>query len=305
MRAAVLDIGTNTILLLVADIDDDRKINTLLSDHAIPRIGRGINQDRHIQPENFHQAEKHIRYFLECAASYKPDKVIACGTSFLRDAANANEFIQHIYKTLGISIRVLSGDEEAEMTYLGAVSGLLEDQPDEHFIVIDIGGGSTEFTFGKGKHIEKTISLNIGSVRITERMLRTSPPTRNELDAASSAIRKELSTFRLDHARKAIGVAGTLTTLAALDLGLEIYDAEKVNGYHLQSKRIREIFDELASKPLNELLRIPQILPGRSDVIVAGILILVEVLEHLKLREIIVSDRGLRYGIVFKEAGKS
>ncbi|MBM4168409.1 MAG: hypothetical protein FJ215_04555 [Ignavibacteria bacterium] len=300
MRVAALDIGTNTILLLVADVSADGTIATIHNDYLIPRLGRGIDESRVILPETFDLAEQSVVSLLTIANAYSPNHLLACGTSFLRDATNAGSFVAHMRTRTGLDIRVLDGEEEARLTYLGAVSTSGIDHPDHHHAVLDIGGGSTELTYGLGRNVHRRWSVEAGCVRLTERILGDAPPARDRINAAILEIRNHLSDLDLlPHGTTLFGVAGTVTTLAALDLGLFPYDAELTTGHVLHHSSIRTILDDLSSKSLHELQSIPQILPGRADILVGGILILSQVMDAIGAKEIVASDRGLRYGMVF------
>lgn len=303
MRIAVLDIGTNTILLLIADLDNQGSVKPIFLDHALSRLGRGVDHHRNILPETFALAEQTISALLKKTFPFYPDKVVACGTSFLRDAENKLDFIEFIARRCGLAIEVLSGDDEAVLSFRGALSGLDQSSLTDQVIVIDIGGGSTEIITGNRRTIANTASLNLGSVRLTERFLISSPPVSKELYEANSEIRKQLLSINPAHPGTLIGVAGTITTLAAIDLQLDQYDTDKIHGHNLSRRRIESIYESLVKKTTSELHQIPQILPERADIIVAGVLILLEVMDYLGMNEIITSDRGLRYGIAIREAG--
>jgi exopolyphosphatase/guanosine-5'-triphosphate,3'-diphosphate pyrophosphatase len=198
---------------------------------------------------------------------------------------------------------VLSGDEEGTLTYLGAVSEFRKPGAKQKFAVLDIGGGSTELSTGTNVQVVQRTSLDIGSVRLTERILKISPPEQVALDEAEKYIETHVKRFeQLSPNARLIGVAGTLTTLAALDLGLQQYDRTAVSGHTLNIDSIRRIFNDLRMKSLDELKRYPQILPERADILVGGILILLKTLTALQRREIIASDRGLRYGMAAEAA---
>jgi len=299
MRIAALDIGTNTILLLLAEVDSKGKITVLHNDYLIPRLGRGVDKNKSIDPANFDLAVESLASILTIAKSFNPDELVACGTSFLRDALNAVDFLEHIRDRLGVEIRVLDGNEEARLTYLGAVSSDLENPGVRDYAVIDIGGGSTELIHGGGSVVRGRWSMNVGCVRLTERILGEAPPSREQLDDARLEIRSHIPDLEVvpRHATL-IGVAGTLTTLAALDLKLLLYDPVRVTGHVLSKTSIRTMFSELSTMSLPELQSYPQILAGRADILVAGILILLEVMDAIGAEQITASDRGLRYGMV-------
>jgi exopolyphosphatase/guanosine-5'-triphosphate,3'-diphosphate pyrophosphatase len=301
MRIAALDIGTNTILMLIADCAPPSQLTVLRDEHVIARLGQGVDESKQITPEAARRALEYLAQFKQIAEKEGAEKIVACGTSALRDAANRDEFAAAVHQEIGLEVEILKGDEEAELTYLGAVSNY-GDSSDDRFVVLDIGGGSTEITSGNGFKVKSRQSVDVGCVRLTERILRTSPPTIEALHAVKSLIEKEFSehTINMDNA-KLIGVAGTLTTLAALDLRLPTFDREKVGGHVLTLERIQALFDELSRKTHDELLAYPQILPKRADVIVAGAVILLEALQLIRATSITVSDRGLRYGMVLRE----
>jgi len=200
---------------------------------------------------------------------------------------------------------VLSGQEEADLTYLGTVSELLQDSSTGEYAVLDIGGGSTELVMGKGQHIISSVSIDIGSVRVTERFLKTSPPDMSALEKAECFIQDHISNLSpLPAKTNLMGVAGTLTTLAALDLRLPEFDRTVINGHVLTVSAIERIFEELRHLTLDQLKARPQIHPARADILMAGILILRTILTKTSLPHIRVSDRGLRYGIALQTASE-
>ena len=298
MRLSVLDIGTNTILLLVADVDTQGTITPVGHGHEIVRLGVGVDEQRRILPEALQRAEETIGRFVAEARRHHSEQIIACGTSALRDAANRAEIVTHIRNTTGVDIEILSGNEEAELTYLGAIGEFTRPGQDQKFAVLDIGGGSTEIILGTGTEVHSKQSYDIGCVRLTERFLETSPPSSLGISHALKSIREHLaSQHPPDADARFIGVAGTLTTLGALDLNLPAYDPLAVSGHRLKRDTIESIFNRLRIRTKEEIQGIPQILPGRADIMLAGILILLEVMKQLEAEEITVSDRGLRYGV--------
>jgi len=303
MRLSAIDIGTNTILMLIADVDSSGAIRVVRDEHAIARLGKGVDENRIILPETF---ERVLAYLSEYKRIYEREhskKVIACGTSALRDAANSREFIEFVKDRLGITVSILSGDEEADLTYLGGISEFLEPNSSQQFVVLDIGGGSTEVVSGQGTTVTSKTSLDIGSVRLTERFLKTSPPSAARIEEVQRYVNDHAARLpEFSEGARTIGVAGTLTTLAAIDLQLGEYDRGRVSGHVLTLDVIRKIFDRLKGKRLDELKTIPQIVPQRADIILAGILILIETMNRMGVDRITASDRGLRYGMVLKEA---
>jgi exopolyphosphatase/guanosine-5'-triphosphate,3'-diphosphate pyrophosphatase len=305
MRISAIDIGTNTILMLVADVTPDGQLTVVSDEHAIARLGQGVDERRSIAPDATDRSIAILRRYKELSARLSVNRLVACGTSALRDAADRDEFIRNVRDQLGMSIEVLSGDEEAELTLRGAASAFHELEGNRTFAVLDIGGGSTELTVSAGGRIRARKSVQVGSVRTTERFLKSSPPSPSELADAAASIRLSFNDLpSLDRDAMLIAVAGTATTLAAVDLRLNSFDAKLVDGYRLQRVSVERLLEELRSRTVDELRRYPQILPGREDIIVAGALILFEALKRVGREEIVVSTRGLRYGIALREASR-
>lgn len=299
MRTGVLDIGTNTILLLVADIADDGSIVTVRNEQTIVRLGEGVDRTRNLDAKAMERALSAIDTYLEICRNVKVDHVIAGATSAVRDAGNREEFLDQARQRCGLDIKVLSGAEEAELTYRGAVSSFLEGNVGQsRFAVLDIGGGSTEIISGTGSTPDNIRTFDTGCVRLTERYLHHAPPSREDRKRAREDIRRHLENLPQAAAHGTlIGVAGTLTTLAALDLQADRYDPDLVTGHRLTKARIDELCEWLAGMTIEEIRSQPQILPGRADILLAGVMILKEVMEQTGYAEIVASDRGLRYGL--------
>jgi exopolyphosphatase/guanosine-5'-triphosphate,3'-diphosphate pyrophosphatase len=303
MRFASIDIGTNTILMLVADIERNGTFSVVRDEHFSARLGKGVDEHGIIQEETFLRVRGILEELISVANSDGVQHLVACGTSALRDAVNRQEFIDFIREHLSIDIKILSGQEEAESTYLGAVSEYLHNFSSKEFAVLDIGGGSTELVIGTGSNISSAVSIDIGSVRLTERILKTNPPDNIALEQATRLIQNHLNhILSLSSSTMLIGVAGTLTTLAALDLQLKTFDKTLINGHVLTSIAIERIFQELRLLTLDQIKAYPQIHPSRADILLAGILILLETLHKVNVSQITVSDRGLRYGILLQTA---
>jgi exopolyphosphatase/guanosine-5'-triphosphate,3'-diphosphate pyrophosphatase len=308
LKTTAIDIGTNTVLMLIADLREDGGIATLRDEIAFPRLGKGVDKSGLINAESVARVLDVLRDYKRLSDSLGSKKVIACGTSALRDAKNRDEVIQTIREGLAIDVEVLSAEEEARWTFLGALANEdespLQSRRDQgRFAVIDIGGGSTEITMGTPSRADKRHSIDVGCVRLTERYLQSSPPTPNELQRAAASVQKALAglddidptTCRL------VGVAGTLTTLAALDQNLSRFEAAKVDGRVLLLERIKRIFGQTRTQSLQQLQSSPVISSGRADVLLAGILILIEFMTSRRFNQIKVSTRGLRHGLLLRE----
>jgi len=304
MKIASIDVGTNTMLLLIVEVDKNGIIQVLHDEQVIARLGKGVDSNQIINQETFLRAENFFQAYKQTCDLYAVDKIVAVGTSALRDAKNREEFCAYIQQKVGITIDVISGDEEAKWTYRGGISEF-SGQSDK-YSVIDIGGGSTEIIVGNEKEIVTKTSINIGSVRLTERILHQSPPEDSAIIEAHEFILSQMpkDQFKNMSPTMTIGVAGTLTTLASLHQHLQEYDPKKISGYQLTYENICEIFALLKDKNLEQLKLFPQISQGRADILLAGIMILMGFMEATQLTTITVSDRGLRYGIVYSEIEK-
>jgi len=299
MRIAAIDIGTNTILMLIAEVRSDGTINIITDHHQIARLGKGVDEHRIIQEETFHRVLGILREQKVIAQSHSVEHIVVCGTSALRDSVNAQDFIDFVRQNIGLDIQVISGQKEAELTYHGVISDYYPSNSAQSYAVVDIGGGSTELITGSDSEIKSYASIDIGSVRLTERFLKKSPPSESAINNSCTYIHNQLKSLPPLHPDvKLIGVAGTLTTLAALDLHLAYFDPYKVDRHVLTLDTINRIFDDLKLCTYDQLKGLPQIHPLRADIILAGILILREILTYLRIPRIIVSVRGLRHGLL-------
>ena len=303
MRFASIDIGTNTVLMLVAEVQRDGSLTVVRDEHFIGRLGKGVDEYGIILKETFFRIHGILSQLKSIADSLDIQHISVCGTSALRDAKNRQEFIDFMKEKLALKIQILSGNEEAELTFLGAVSEYRTKSDSERYTVIDIGGGSTEIVTGSCAHIISSASMDMGSVRLTERILKNNPPDGAALEHAVQFVRDQLKNIiPLSPATTLIGVAGTVTTLAALDLQVAEFNQNLIHRHILSVETIDRIFQELRPLTLDQLRMYPQIHPSRADILLAGIIILRETLRIMNASKITVSDRGLRFGIVIKTA---
>jgi exopolyphosphatase/guanosine-5'-triphosphate,3'-diphosphate pyrophosphatase len=288
VRVGVVDLGTNSTRLLVADVDGDR-VDEVSRRTVITRLGEGVDERRKLLPLPVARVRNVLSDYRRALEQLGAERVLAIGTSAIRDAENGESFLGEIEWSYGFATRLLSGDEEAELTRRGVANGRpLADAT----LVLDVGGGSTELITAA----ERT-SVDVGSVRLTERHLRSDPPTPEELDAAAQTVRDELPPL---DPRDAIGVAGTVTTLAALELGG--YDPERVHGHRLTREAVDALLARLASLPLAERRDLPGLEPGRAPVIVGGAVVVREVLERYGLDGLEASERDLLHGAALEAA---
>jgi exopolyphosphatase / guanosine-5'-triphosphate,3'-diphosphate pyrophosphatase len=305
MRIASLDIGTNTILMLIADVLPDGSMKVIRDEHTIARLGRGVDTSGRIQPETFERCRAIIHHLLLIAQETNVQHIYACGTSALRDALNKAEFIEYIRKTTHVTIEVIPGEVEARLSFQGTIFDRIQDNASAEIAVLDIGGGSTELITGSGLHVTSATSMDMGSVRLTERFLATHPPSDISLINAIEYIHATLRTLTpLEPSAQLLGVAGTVTTLAAIEMQLVEFSAVDIDNYILTMSVIERILNKLKSLDLKQIHAIPQIHPLRADIILAGVLILKECMTALKKTEIRVSTKGLRYGLLLEKAKK-
>jgi exopolyphosphatase/guanosine-5'-triphosphate,3'-diphosphate pyrophosphatase len=300
MIFAAIDIGTNTVLLLAARVSGDGHITPLLYEQRIPRLGAGVDSRRHLAPDSMRRVTDVLGEYRSLMRTFDLEAVAVCATSAVRDAVNRDEFLNTVQRDTGFTVEVLSGDEEAHWTYRGAISGF---HGIDRATVVDIGGGSTEVTVGTGTAIAGRVSMDLGAVRLTERILRGDPPTPGQLSKCRAAIDEGLQPLSTLDVRGStlIGVAGTATTLATLHQGLREFDLAAVSGYRLPGTAVDALVSQLSAMPSRKIRALSSILEGRADIIVAGSMILQQIMHLLNAPEITVSERGVRYGLVLRE----
>jgi exopolyphosphatase/guanosine-5'-triphosphate,3'-diphosphate pyrophosphatase len=301
-RVAAVDIGTNSTRLLVADVDDGR-IADVARETRITRLGEGVDQRRRLLPVPIARVRNVLSDFRRTLESLGAERTLAIATSAIRDAENGEAFLGEIEWSYGFETQLLSGHDEALLMFRGVTS---ERNLDGGTVIVDIGGGSTELVAAEPDGVRWHDSLDIGSVRLTERLLPTDPPTAAELDACASAVRALLAERVPDEIRSsihaAVGVAGTITSIAALALGLEEYDRDRVHGSTLSSVALDEQLQRLASVPLAKRRELRPLDPDRAPVIVAGAVIAREALSFFRADALQVSERDILDGAALAAA---
>src|SRR5215218_4653822 len=302
-RVAVVDVGTNSARLLVADVAGSR-VTPVERRSTVTRLGRGVDLSGRLSAEAIEDACAAIGGYVSLYEDLGAQAVDAIATSAVRDAENGSAFVAELRERFALSARVLDGGEEARLTYLGATS---EHRPTEPTLVVDIGGGSTELVVGTGEEISFHASLQAGVVRHSERHIATDPPTVLELEALAADIRGliEAAVPPEVTANAGIAVAGTPTSLAAVELELEPYDSSRVHGHVLSLPAIQRMLSRLASAPLVERVQIPGLHPDRAPTIVAGVVILVETMRAFGLEEIGASEHDILYGTAIAAASRA
>jgi exopolyphosphatase/guanosine-5'-triphosphate,3'-diphosphate pyrophosphatase len=294
LRVAVIDIGSNSTRLLVADVAGGR-VTPVERRSTVTRLGRGVDLSGRLAAEAIEAACAAVDPYVATLQELGAERVDAIATSAVRDAANGSAFVAELRERFALSARVLDGEEEARLTYLGATS---EHFPEVPTVVIDIGGGSTELIVGAGREIDWHVSLQAGVVRHTERHLVSDPPTPVELEALAADLRGliEAATAEAPAARAGIAVAGTPTSLAAIELELDPYDPKRVHDHVLELPSIQRMLSRLAAAPLAQRAEITGLHADRAPTIVAGVVTLVEVMRAFELERITVSEHDILYG---------
>lgn len=302
MKAAI-DIGTNTVLLLIAELDGESKeIKVIRKEYRSPRLGKGVDGDKNINKEATERVVQALKDYREILDKEYPEikDAIVTATSAVRDANNREEFMQAVKAETGFDIRLLSGREEAEWTAAGALS-VLPITDDKGVLILDIGGGSTEVAHLKDGKVRDGYSFDMGSVRFTERFLTSNPPTDSEIGACRDAVSNLYDSYSFDYAEgvKAVGVAGTLTTLAGMALNLSSYDPKKINCFSITDEIIEHAIEQFKAYNHETMLnKHPLYLKGRADIFMAGLLILEGFMKKFKITHVKVSTGGIRHGAI-------
>lgn len=303
MKVAALDLGSNTFLCLIAEVENSLITKIYHDSVEAVRLGQELSKNKKFHPDALIRAEKCLQEFSKIIEEHKPQHVLAMATSAARDAENKEELFS-IAKKYNIPLEIIAGDQEASITYQGAVSAQAT-KPTQR-LVIDIGGGSTEFIFGKGLNLLNGKSLDIGCVRLTERFISVQPTPASEIEKVKSFIQNELEQilklkpdgFKVE---EILAVAGTPTAIATAEIGEFV--VEKIDGYKLTEKSLNTWLDKLQKSTVDEKIKMG-IPVGRADVILIGVITLLQTLKMFNLSDIIVSTRGVRYGVALEMASR-
>ncbi|MFK0285515.1 exopolyphosphatase [Streptomyces sp. NPDC090499] len=311
-RVAAIDCGTNSIRLLVADADPETgELVDLDRRMVIVRLGQGVDRTGRLAPEALQRTFAACREYAAVIKEYGAERLRFVATSASRDAQNRDEFVRGVLDILGVEPEVISGDQEAEFSFTGATRELTgREDLAKPFLVVDIGGGSTEFVVGE-EHVRAARSVDVGCVRMTERHLVheghvSDPPTEAETAAMRADIERALDlaeeTVPLREARTLVGLAGSVTTLSAIHQDLQEYDSAAIHHSRIPYARVREITERLLRSTHAERAAIPSMHPGRVDVIGAGALVLLSIMERVGAEEVVVSEHDILDGIAWSVA---
>jgi exopolyphosphatase/guanosine-5'-triphosphate,3'-diphosphate pyrophosphatase len=301
MRVAAIDCGTNSIRLLIADILDGR-LTDVSRRMEIVRLGEGVDRTGRLSDAALSRTKKALLAYASEIADSNVQAIRMCATSASRDASNAQEFRDMVHDVLGVDPEVITGDEEARLSFTGAVAGLSAQPP---YLIVDIGGGSTEFVTGDAG-VDHAISVNIGCVRMTERHLHSDPPATAEIEAATrdimDAVDRALEAVPGRSASTLVGLAGTVTTVTALALDLPEYDADRIHHAKISYDAVAKVTGELLDMTLEQRRALPVMHPGRADVIGAGALVLQIIMERAGMDAVVVSEHDILDGIALSIA---
>lgn len=298
-RVAAIDCGTNSIRLLIADITIG-KFQEVLRTMEIVRLGQGVDENKSFHPDAIVRTLTAVKSFRDLIASKGVEKIRFCATSATRDAANRDLFIDGVREILGVQVEVIPGEEEARLSFLGATKEL--DQNQSPFLVVDIGGGSTEFVLGSEK-VDSAKSVNIGCVRMSERHLTSQPPTMDQIAKAivdiDFAISQAASVVPITTAKSLIAVAGTATTVAAAALELSEYDRYAIHLSRISAEKVHKVAQMFQSMSKDEIASLGYMHPGRVDVITAGSLVLSRIMAATGASEFVASESDILDGIAW------
>lgn len=301
MIVASIDIGTNSVLMLIAEISRDNNLKTILNEYRIPRIGKELSPGNSIKPDKIKELLNILNEYKSIIVKNNCEKVLVNATNAFRIAANYKEIVENIREHLGWNVNVVSGEEEALFSYLGATSDI---NNKNDILVIDIGGGSTELILGNKNTVKYKKSFHTGVVSSTEKFLKNDPPTANELqelDDYLSELFKELVESKYAPSLT-IALAGTPTTLSCMSLEIEKYDESLIEGHILKYDEIFRIKEKIKDLSSHEILRnYMAMVKGREDLILAGSIILLKIMELTNSSYVRVSTKGIRYGTIIKE----
>jgi len=298
-RLAAIDIGTNTVLLLVADIGEDGGIFPLRDMERTTRLGRGLAETGRLHPESLAKTLQVIDTYLTICRGMRVDQILMVGTSALREAENTDDLLRPVHQRCGLTIHIVSGDQEARLSYLAAEEEMGRGSP---LLVMDVGGGSVEFIVGRKGEIFDLYSIDIGAVGLTETYLKSDPVTDGEFEQMIDHITGNLRSLAITAPKQVVGLGGTISTISAVHKGNQCFDPSLVHGSLLCRRDVDQQVLLYKRTSLNERLRIPGLPAERADVILAGAAILLEAMNMLGLEDIIVSCHGLRYGLLYAAA---
>ena len=297
-RKAVIDVGSSSIKFFLGELSENGALKTIVDENDIQRIAEGLRETGEISPAAMERNIEALSRFAKKAKENGADEIICIGTMALRNATNAVDFLRKARETCGVKVKVISGEEEARLSYLAVLSGL--PMQDEKIVIFDTGGGSTEFVFGEGSTVSKRFSVDLGNIRITEKFFKNDPVTKEEVEIAAKEIENIFTRYDVrGEINQLVGMGGTVTSMGAVKHRMEFYQPDVIHGSKLSIDDIEAQVLDYSSKTIEERRHIVGLQPKRADVILAGACILRAILRLLGAREVTISDRGIRHGLAF------
>ncbi len=312
-RLAAIDVGSNTVRLLLAEQNEAGGLRALHRERIITRLGGSYAKDKGLDAKAMERTLEALKIFQKLLSQERVVQIIIVGTGVMREARNREEFRQRIYRQTGLNLHILTGEEEAQLMLKGVLWGRKE-KPEQDCLLVDIGGWSTEIVWIHHNQFKHVQSVNLGAVALCEKFLAHDPPEKREETLLNKHIGRVLNKIYAAFRNRGltpssgstlIGTAGTITTLAAIDQKLTVYDPQKINNYSLRIERIKKIYAILVSLPAQERLKIPGLEKGREDLIIAGAAIIINLMAIFHRQRLIVVDSGLLEGILLQETLKS
>ncbi len=292
-RIASIDIGTNTILMMIADKFPDGEINVIEDQHALARLGEDLSKNNKIKKTAINRAIDILQRYKILINALKVNQIRAVATSAMRDASNADDVIKLFENILESEVRIISGEQEAFFSFIGTIESELPS------IVVDIGGGSTEIIYGENRHIISAKSINIGAVKITEKFFASQPPDLKQiLNAEQFIIHALEQNLQFNLFKRFYGVGGTFTTIASISRNQYDFERDKISNTELSFSDFIEVYNILKSSSIDEIVNKYKVHPMRADVITAGTLIALKTLEYFQAEKCTINSYGLRYGLI-------
>lgn len=297
-RVAIIDIGSNSIKFFIGEKGADGTIQTVLDENDIARLGEGLRETGKIGDEAMARNAEAVARFAQKAKDNGADTIVSVGTMALRSASNSADFLKKVKELCGVDVQIIPGEEEARLSYLAILSGM--PVPDGDMIIFDTGGGSTEFIFGHGTTLVNRFSVNLGSIRITEKFFRDDPVAAGSVEAAIKEIDGEFASAGVTgHPVQVVGMGGTVTSMGAVKHKMVKYDPNVIQGSTLTRTDIAGQVQEYSARTIAQRRELPGLQPKRADVILAGACILQDIIDRLGVDQLTISDRGLRHGLAF------
>ncbi|MCI9147661.1 MAG: Ppx/GppA family phosphatase [Hungatella sp.] len=297
-RVGIIDIGSNSIKFFVGEKSEDGTIKTIIDKNDIARLGEGLRETGRISDEALERNAQSVAAFAAEAGEQGVEEIVCVGTMALRSASNSGDFSARVRELCGVKVQIIPGEEEARLSYLAILSGM--PVPEGELVIFDTGGGSTEFIFGRGKELIKRFSVNLGSIRITEKFFQEDPAGEGSVEAAVKEIDEEFEAAGVvGHPVKLVGMGGTVTSMGAVKHKMVTYDPDIIQGSTLTRADIGEQIKAYKERTVEQRRELPGLQPKRAEVILAGACILKNITERLGMDELTISDRGLRHGLAF------